>query len=238
MAALKQFLKLAKDGYADVAEATGRGFDSEFEESVALAIKELGYDVHPQVGMAVFLWTSAGATTNSNRYLLGVECDGAAYHSSSYSRDRDRLRQEILEARGWRIHRLWSTDWFYRQEREIAKSRIALEAALQNNAAPKTSEVYRPAPAATLAHQAEASSYKDHSSETKRQRALTPYLLSEVRPAERQYAHLTNSGQLGSRRPKLKSWSWNSLFTKRRLPEGWREHSAFNAPGVAYRRPL
>ena len=140
VAALKQFLKLAKDGYADVAEATGRGFDSEFEESVALAIRELGYDVHPQVGTAGF-FVDLGVLDprDANRYLLGVECDGAAYHSSSYSRDRDRLRQEILEARGWRIHRVWSTDWFYRQDREVAKLKSSLEAALQR-------EDPRPAP--------------------------------------------------------------------------------------------
>lgn len=46
------------------------------------------------------------------RYLCGIECDGAAYHSSETARDRDRLRQQVLEARGWTIHRLWSTDWF------------------------------------------------------------------------------------------------------------------------------
>ncbi len=27
-------------------------------------------------------------------------------------RDRDRLRQQVLENRGWVIHRVWSTDWF------------------------------------------------------------------------------------------------------------------------------
>jgi hypothetical protein len=26
-------------------------------------------------------------------------------------RDRDRLRQEILEGLGWRLYRIWSTDW-------------------------------------------------------------------------------------------------------------------------------
>jgi hypothetical protein len=64
---------------------------------------------------------------DSKRYLAGIECDGATYHSSSYSRDRDRLRQSILESRGWHIHRVWSTDWFYRQEREVAKIKELLD---------------------------------------------------------------------------------------------------------------
>lgn len=46
------------------------------------------------------------------RYLCGIECDGAAYHSAATVRDRDRLRQHVLEQRGWTIHRVWSTDWF------------------------------------------------------------------------------------------------------------------------------
>ena len=57
--------------------------------------------------------TSACTTTRVARPLpLGIECDGVAYHSSETARDRDRLRQQVLEARGWTIHRLWSTDWF------------------------------------------------------------------------------------------------------------------------------
>src|SRR5262249_1574591 len=46
------------------------------------------------------------------RYLAGIECDGAAYHSSKSARDRDRLREEVLNDKGWEILRVWSTDWF------------------------------------------------------------------------------------------------------------------------------
>ena len=45
-------------------------------------------------------------------YICGVECDGASYHSSKSARDRDILRQEVLERLGWDIFRIWSTDWF------------------------------------------------------------------------------------------------------------------------------
>lgn len=140
--ALREFLKLAKDGFADLPHATERGFDSEFEEAVASAVQSLGYDVHPQVGMAGF-FVDLGVVDprDSNRYLLGIECDGAAYHSSRYARDRDRLRQQILESRGWRMHRIWSTDWFYRQEREIDKIKAALQAALSNASARNSYEV-------------------------------------------------------------------------------------------------
>ena len=143
VAALKEFLKLAKDGYTDLPSETHRGFDSDFEESVALAISELGYKLHPQVGMAGF-FVDLGVLDprNPDRYLLGVECDGAAYHSSIYARDRDRLRQQILEARGWKIHRIWSTDWFYRQDREIDKLKAALQTALVDGNLPKAEDHY------------------------------------------------------------------------------------------------
>jgi len=52
---------------------------------------------------------------------LGIECDGASYHSGRSARDRDRLRQEILENQGWRIHRVWSTDWFKSRNTEIKR---------------------------------------------------------------------------------------------------------------------
>jgi hypothetical protein len=66
---------------------------------------------------------------SSTRYLLGIECDGATYHSSRSARDRDRIRQQILESRGWRIHRIWSTDWFNRRGAEEHRLLDALERA-------------------------------------------------------------------------------------------------------------
>jgi len=54
-------------------------------------------------------------------FVLGIECDGATYHSSYSARDRDRLRQAALESLGWKIHRIWSTDWFRDRDRETTK---------------------------------------------------------------------------------------------------------------------
>jgi len=68
---------------------------------------------------------------NAGRYLLGIECDGATYHSAKTARDRDRLRQEVLEALGWRIHRIWSTEWLRSTDKELNRlvSRIQSEIA-------------------------------------------------------------------------------------------------------------
>jgi hypothetical protein len=56
-----------------------------------------------------------------DQFLLGVECDGAMYHSTLSARDRDRLRQEVLENLGWEIERIWSVDWFRDPERELKR---------------------------------------------------------------------------------------------------------------------
>lgn len=60
-------------------------------------------------------------STKPGTYVLGIECDGASYHSGRSARDRDRLRQEILENQGWKIHRIWSTDWFKSRNAEIKR---------------------------------------------------------------------------------------------------------------------
>jgi very-short-patch-repair endonuclease len=135
--ALKEFLTLARHGYSDLITPSARGFDSDFEHAVSLAVRDLGYDCHPQVGMAgFFIDLGVVDPADPDRYILGIECDGAAYHASRYARDRDRLRQQILEARGWRMHRIWSTDWFYRRDHEIEKLRQALDAAAAGRPAP------------------------------------------------------------------------------------------------------
>jgi very-short-patch-repair endonuclease len=127
---LKTFLQYAKEGALDVAFATGREPESPFEESVLRALRGAGYQAEPQVGSASFVIDLAVVDPEKRgRYLLGIECDGATYHSARSARDRDRLRQEILEKLGWRIHRIWSTDWFKAPERELSRLVEAIEEA-------------------------------------------------------------------------------------------------------------
>ena len=135
--ALRTFLEYAQTGVIDVPEATGRGADSPFEEAVAARLGALGHDVAHQVGSAGFFVDLAVVDpARPGRYLLGIECDGASYHSARSARDRDRLRQQVLEGLGWRIHRIWSTDWFRDPARELARVEEAVRAARAAGAAP------------------------------------------------------------------------------------------------------
>jgi very-short-patch-repair endonuclease len=129
-AAFKTFLRYAATGILDHQAPTGSDFDSDFEKQVDEALMGLGYEVHRQVGSAGFVIDLAVVdSTRPGRYLLGIECDGATYHSSRSARDRDRLREAVLRDRGWRIHRIWSTDWFQRPKEQLSKVVEAIEKA-------------------------------------------------------------------------------------------------------------
>lgn len=127
---LKRFLKFAETGEMDLPAATGREPDSPFEEAVAAALRQAGHVVDPQVGMAGFrIDLAVRDPAAPGRYLLGIECDGARYHSSRWARERDRLRQSVLEQKGWTMHRIWSTDWFQRPDAEVQRLLQAVAAA-------------------------------------------------------------------------------------------------------------
>jgi len=126
----KQYLNFAETGRLPGAAAGGPRVtpESHFEESVAYALKSLGYGLHYQVGVSSFrIDIGVMHPDRDGEYLCGIECDGAAYHSHPNARDRDRIRQEILKKRGWRIHRIWSTDWYRNRQAEIERLRSQLQ---------------------------------------------------------------------------------------------------------------
>ena len=125
---LKRFLKFAETGQLDLPQPTGKEAESPFEQAVADKLTALGYRVERQVGTGGFFIDLAIIDDEKpGRYLLGIECDGAMYHSARSARDRDRLRQEVLERLGWKIHRIWSTDWFRNPDRELKKVQDRIE---------------------------------------------------------------------------------------------------------------
>lgn len=128
--AFKLFMHFARTGRMQMAEISGRDHDSVFEEQVAQALHARGYQVHRQVGLAgFFIDLAISDPERADRYLLGIECDGASYHGARSARDRDRLRQAVLEDHGWIIHRIWSTDWFRRPKEQLERVVAAVEAA-------------------------------------------------------------------------------------------------------------
>ncbi|WP_212005788.1 DUF3320 domain-containing protein [Chitinophaga sp. HK235] len=128
--ALKNFLYYAQHGRLNTTIETGLPADSPFEENVAAKLEALGYIVRKQVGSRGFYIDLVIVDPDlPGRYVLGIECDGAAYHSARSARDRDRLRQQMLEAIGWKMHRIWSTDWFRNPGKELDRLVAAIEKA-------------------------------------------------------------------------------------------------------------
>ena len=121
---LHDYLEYARSNILVDITPTGGEAESDFEIAVADVLRTHGFEVEPQLGVAGYRIDMAVKHPNYlSAYLAAIECDGATYHSGLSVRDRDRIRQEILESLGWknRIWRIWSTDWFRDPGRETAK---------------------------------------------------------------------------------------------------------------------
>lgn len=121
---LKNFLEYAQKGTSALTSQSIRDidadFESPFEQQVHDALSERGWKIDLQVGCSGYR-IDLGVIDNNKpgRYLAGIECDGANYHSGKSARDRDRLRQAVLEGLGWKIIRIWSTDWWIDKKEEV-----------------------------------------------------------------------------------------------------------------------
>lgn len=128
---LKNYLDFAIRGPRALIEQinpTGLGADSPFEKQVINQLRERGWTVHSQVGVSGYRIDIGVVDPRApGRYLLGIECDGATYHSAATARDRDRLRHMILEGLGWELHRIWSTDWWRNPSEPMQKILSRLE---------------------------------------------------------------------------------------------------------------
>lgn len=120
--ALRGYLAYASSRALPIVTSAGGDFDSPFEQAVYNALVDRGIEVHCQVGCAGYAIDLAVVDAERpGKYVLGIECDGASYHSLKTVRDRDRLRQQVLEDLGWRIHRIWSTAWHQTPQKELQK---------------------------------------------------------------------------------------------------------------------
>ncbi len=131
LAALRVFLHFAQTGQLPPSMASSPSPPAApFEEVVGQALRARGYALHPRVGAPDFYldWAVVDPADPS-RYVLGIECDGAVYQRARSARDRDRLRPALLEAMGWRLHRIWSADWLRDPAAALARAVAAIEEA-------------------------------------------------------------------------------------------------------------
>lgn len=110
---LRGYLQYAESGGSDLGSAETSVEMNAFERSIFNRLSAAGLEVEPQYGVGRYrIDFAVRSRLDKSKFALAVECDGASYHSQPTARERDRLRQAALERRGWKFHRIWSTDWF------------------------------------------------------------------------------------------------------------------------------
>jgi very-short-patch-repair endonuclease len=135
---LKQYLAFAESGgdRRALPVPPGRTWEplSPFEEQLAKALEARGHKVKRDVGTSDYRVDLAIEDPNEpGKYLLGIECDGAHYASGRTVRDRDRTRQSQLTRLGWKLHRVWSTEWFRNPQGELDRIEAALRPTEKKN---------------------------------------------------------------------------------------------------------
>jgi very-short-patch-repair endonuclease len=108
--------------FAPPSAGTIAEFDAPLEAQVREALEALGHKVESQVGFSGYRIDLAVVDPkDDSRYVIGIECDGATFHSAKSARERDVGRQRFLEDRGWSIERVWSRNWWRDRQGEIAR---------------------------------------------------------------------------------------------------------------------
>ncbi|MBL7040945.1 MAG: DUF3320 domain-containing protein [Pirellulaceae bacterium] len=128
--ALKGYLDFARDGMLPPTVDEAEEDSSALERAIYNALVAAGHTVCRRVGCgADAIDLAIEDPLRPGRYLLGIECDGAKYRDTVTARDRDRLRQQVLEGYGWRIHRVWSAAWFLSPRKEMERLTAVIAAA-------------------------------------------------------------------------------------------------------------
>ena len=130
---LREYLDYAESGRIELESADS---STAWEEKHAYFVDEVfgflvqnGYAVDKQVGSSGYKIDLAVKHYGSSDYVMAIECDGESYHASKTARDRDRLRQSVLEKMGWGFYRIWSVDWFRDSAEEQKRLLATLEKA-------------------------------------------------------------------------------------------------------------
>lgn len=137
VADLKHFLEYAERGPTALGAAVFGSigdFESPFETAVARALRDKGWNVHPQIGVSAYrIDLGVVHPDEPGIYLAGIECDGAMYHSSAFARERDKIRQSVLKGLGWTLFRVWSTDWWTHHHKALNSLHEALNVHLKTD---------------------------------------------------------------------------------------------------------
>ena len=111
-----------EDGEADSENAltTPKSATDSVVRRVGEFLEAQGYKVKYSVGSSSKYTVDIAVCdpADEEKYIAGIECDGYVYGRSRTARDRDRLKRQVLRRMGWKMYRVWSTDWIMDNETE------------------------------------------------------------------------------------------------------------------------
>ena len=99
-------------------------FEKSIEDVVEEKIRSLGYNTDKKVGNSKYKLNLAIVNPDDpTKYLLGIECDSNSFYNTNSVIERDVIRPQFLESRGWKIERTWSRNWWRNPEKELESTR-------------------------------------------------------------------------------------------------------------------
>lgn len=114
---LRSFLEYAETPFSP----TEKGNVHAVAREVARELEPGGHRVVPRVGRSAQPVELAVAAGPSDDFIVAIEFDGPIYEAGTTVRDRERLRAEALQARGWRIHHIWAPAWITHRQEELER---------------------------------------------------------------------------------------------------------------------
>ncbi len=83
-----------------------------FSEQIGKFLTSRGCSVKMNVGSSDYtIDIAVEHPKKPGHYIAGIECDGNSYYMARTVRDREHLRTAVLERMGWKMYRVWSTEW-------------------------------------------------------------------------------------------------------------------------------
>jgi SpoU rRNA methylase family enzyme len=133
---LAEFLELANEEAQDSANAfkVHESRTDRHRRNIAQALREAGLDAREEVGMSDFKVDIAlYGPKDKNKAVLGILLDGPRWNARKTVTDRDILPVNLLSKKmGWAgVERIWIASWLRNKDNEIARIKLAFEAALK-----------------------------------------------------------------------------------------------------------
>lgn len=186
VAGLKGFLEFAKLGKDAlfVRNELVKKRNNEVAKAIRERLNKDGYVANLDIGSSEFhLDIAITDPDNPERYCLGILLDGENYYTGESARDRNVLQPSVLSGLGWRIHRVWTLDWFDTPEKEYEKIKEAIANSLRPLVEKETSEKVNAEETLT-----EEINEPDEEKLHKRRRELVLFSVNELGDAEDFYS--------------------------------------------------